>query len=313
MKPFNYRIKQTANILSTGAKVSSTYKVKSLLEPVGNLANEKLTNKKRGVHPHTSFDLAGSVGNTPVGSEDEAEYTDIKEAQNLSIYMSTIDQTVPNRVIRTILRGDFTKMQEEADQGQRRVRKYLVASDLSEESVYALEWTIGTILRDGDTMYAIFAIDDENINTKASETDGTISDGFKAMHDIAATIGSQTAGTAANPIRVSNFPSPHASSTHLAPPAADKGSGAGAGTGTESKTGSTDSRAMSKLEADRMHAIEGLSQTCIRLLRKTRLQVRVAIEVIHCKNSKHLITEAVSSFFPLYYSRLIFYFIFNKF
>lgn len=35
-------------------------------------------------------------------------------------------------------------------QHSKRIRKYLVASDLSEESQYAVEWAIGTVLRDGD-------------------------------------------------------------------------------------------------------------------------------------------------------------------
>jgi hypothetical protein len=34
----------------------------------------------------------------------------------------------------------------------RRSRCYIVASDLSEESRYAVEWGIGTVLRDGDKM-----------------------------------------------------------------------------------------------------------------------------------------------------------------
>lgn len=37
----------------------------------------------------------------------------------------------------------------------RRPRKYVVATDLSPESNYALEWGIGTVLRDGDEMYAL--------------------------------------------------------------------------------------------------------------------------------------------------------------
>jgi hypothetical protein len=34
----------------------------------------------------------------------------------------------------------------------RPIRKYLVASDLSEESKYAVEWGIGTVLKDGDEL-----------------------------------------------------------------------------------------------------------------------------------------------------------------
>lgn len=58
--------------------------------------------------------------------------------------------------------GEFAKMQHEAEEGTRRVRKYLVATDLSDEAAYALEWTIGTILRDGDTLLALYALDEES-------------------------------------------------------------------------------------------------------------------------------------------------------
>ena len=39
----------------------------------------------------------------------------------------------------------------------RRPRRYVVASDLSDESRYAVEWGIGTVLRDGDEMCVIFS------------------------------------------------------------------------------------------------------------------------------------------------------------
>ncbi|EEP81610.1 conserved hypothetical protein [Uncinocarpus reesii 1704] len=270
--------------------------VKSLLEPVAprtaKAAAEKPLNRKTGVHPNTSFDVTASAGNTPVGSEDENEFSDIKQAQNLGIYMSVVDQTVPNRVIRTIIRGDFTKMQEEGDHGHRRLRKYLVATDLSEESTYALEWTIGTILRDGDTMYAVYAIEEESGSGKSSGDGDSISsqhinDGAKAMLDITATVGSQTEKTLGDSNRASDrasaYPSPRGSAIQLM---------------SDSKTGSIDSRSTSKTEADRLRAIELLSQTVMRLLRKTRLQVRVAIEIIHCKSPKHLITEAIDALEP---------------
>ncbi|TPX21646.1 hypothetical protein DIZ76_015605 [Coccidioides immitis] len=274
------------------AKVSSSYKVKSLLDPVAprttKAASEKPIHKRTGVHPNTSFDITASTGNTPAGSEDEAEFSDIKKAQNLSVYMSPVDQSVPNRVIRTVIRGDFTKLQEEGDRGQRRLRKYLVATDLSEESTYALEWTIGTILRDGDTMYAVYAVEDESGSSKTTgDADSTssvhINDGAKAMLDITTTVGSQTEKTLGDPNRASAHSSPRGSSTYLIP---------------ESKSGSIDSRGTTKNEADRLHAIDLLTQTVVRLLRKTRLQVRVAIEIIHCKSPKHLITEAIDALEP---------------
>lgn len=230
---------------------------------------------KPDVRPRTSFDSA-SATNTPFGSEDEAELCDIKRAQKLSIEMSAIDSSVHNRSIRTIIRGDYPSIHEE-EGARRRQRKYLVTTDLSEESVYALEWTIGTILRDGDTMFAVCAMHDETATPAAVQ----IGDGAKAMQDAAAVVGSQTAETAAK--------SQNDSSSHLPRTFFNR-----LGTGTDSKPGSVDARGMSKAESERVRAVEVISQTCVRLLRKTLLQVRVAVEVIHCKSPKHMITEAVS-------------------
>ncbi|KAH0586326.1 hypothetical protein H2248_007573 [Termitomyces sp. 'cryptogamus'] len=50
----------------------------------------------------------------------------------------------------TITQGDPA-----AKLGNRKKRKYVVASDLSEESRYAVEWAIGTVLRDGDSLLIV--------------------------------------------------------------------------------------------------------------------------------------------------------------
>ncbi|KAK4055639.1 hypothetical protein OIV83_000185 [Microbotryomycetes sp. JL201] len=55
-----------------------------------------------------------------------------------------------NRCTVVLTQGDPIK----ASEGRRR-RKYLVASDLSEESLYAIEWAIGTVLRDGDECFLV--------------------------------------------------------------------------------------------------------------------------------------------------------------
>jgi hypothetical protein len=56
----------------------------------------------------------------------------------------------------TISQGD-----PEGKLGDRRRRRYLVASDMSEESRYALEWGIGTVLRDGDEMMIVTVVENE--------------------------------------------------------------------------------------------------------------------------------------------------------
>lgn len=234
---------------------------------------------KATVHPQTSYEIhipsTQSAANTPYGSEDEAEIDDIKRAQKLSISMSAIDNLVPNRSIRTIVRGDFADLQEEAEHGRLRQRKYLVATDLSEESVYALEWTIGTVLRDGDTMFAIYAIHED-----ASITSVQVGEGAKAMQDATAVVGSQTKEA------TQNTGGPRALLSRLGPATTARGS---------------DACTSTRAEAERIKAVEAVSNMCVKLLRKTLLQVRIAVEVIHCKSPKLMITEAVS--FPLLFIR----------
>ncbi|KAF9233317.1 hypothetical protein BU15DRAFT_80250 [Melanogaster broomeanus] len=46
------------------------------------------------------------------------------------------------------------------------VRTYVVASDLSDESRYAVEWGIGTVLRDGDEMLIVTVVENEKQSAK---------------------------------------------------------------------------------------------------------------------------------------------------
>lgn len=183
--------------------------------------------------------------------------------------MSAIDNSVPNRSIRTIIRGDFTAIQSEADEGRRRQRKYVLATDLSEESVYAMEWAIGTVLRDGDTMYCIYTMHEDSTASSSVQ----VGEGAKAMRDASSVVRTQTREAAQNPTRniLGRL-----------------------GSGTASKTSSVDARGSPISEPERVRAVEKVSETCIKLLRKTVLQVRIAVEVIHCKSPKLLVVEAVS-------------------
>jgi hypothetical protein len=57
----------------------------------------------------------------------------------------------------TITQGD-----PEDKVGTRKSRQYVVASDLSQESRYAVEWGIGTVLRDGDEMLIVTVIESDS-------------------------------------------------------------------------------------------------------------------------------------------------------
>ncbi|KAI9841369.1 MAG: hypothetical protein M1837_000752 [Sclerophora amabilis] len=276
-------------------EVSSKYSVKSLLSPtvtVTEPGNDRPNPKKPGVHPSTSFDQGNSGVSTPMTSDTEADITDIKRAQRMNISVSPINSTPEShRDIRTIIRGEFSKMQQEAEEGLRRQRTYLVATDLSDEAAHALEWTIGTVLRDGDTLLAVYAVDEETGTGGGKGGDGDsvhgvgIGDGALAVKDHAALIGSLTL-KAQQQQQGSAGPTPSPLS------------GKSVGPEGESASASPDSRQKSKAEQERYQAARDISDRCVKLLRKTRLQVRVVIEVIHCKSPKHLITEVIDFIEP---------------
>lgn len=57
----------------------------------------------------------------------------------------------------TITQGD-----PETKLGTRKLRQYVIASDLSQESRYAVEWGIGTVVRDGDEMLVVTVAESES-------------------------------------------------------------------------------------------------------------------------------------------------------
>lgn len=59
----------------------------------------------------------------------------------------------------TVTHGNPEKALEESG---RRPKRYVLASDLSDESRYALEWGIGTVLRDGDEMLIVTVMENED-------------------------------------------------------------------------------------------------------------------------------------------------------
>lgn len=275
-----------ANILigkEIAARQRTKYKVRSLIEPditVTGPAGERTRSSKPGVHPHTSFDESASGLNTPLDSDTEADIGDIKRAQKLSVNMTKIMSTpATNRSVQTIYRGDFAKMQKEADDHQRRVRKYLVATDLSDEAAHALEWTIGTVLRDGDTLLAIYCVDEEvGISNDANADD------IQLKEQIAAVAASATKTTQSTPL--------------LAPSAALSPLSSAFRLDAASASSSPAARGMGKAEQERYRAVQDISERVSKLLRKTKLQVKVVIEVIHCKSPKHLITEVIDYLSP---------------
>ncbi|RPD62387.1 hypothetical protein L226DRAFT_532605 [Lentinus tigrinus ALCF2SS1-7] len=63
-----------------------------------------------------------------------------------------------DRCVITITHGDPEQIRQETGKPGKR---YVLASDLSEESRYALEWGIGTVLRDGDELIIVTVVENE--------------------------------------------------------------------------------------------------------------------------------------------------------
>lgn len=267
---------------------TTAYRYRSLLEPEVTVTppdGEKVSAKKSGIHPNTNFDMSGSGVSTPVDSDTEADLSDIRRAQRMELNVSAIHSTPEShRCLRQIIRGEYETLQKEAETGMRRQRMYLVATDLSDEAAYALEWTIGTVLRDGDTLLAVFAIDDE-AGTGGEGVGVGIGEGAKMMRDTAQvvrTLSNEQKQTMQG-LRVGPHPLSNAQS---------------ATNGNGEKENEPDFASMDKAERERWHATTEVSDRCMKLLRKTRLQCRVVVEVFHCKSPKHMITEVVGSPVP---------------
>ncbi|CAL3966430.1 unnamed protein product [Diplocarpon coronariae] len=260
------------------------YKVRSLLEPEITVTkptgDRQSRPSKPRVHPWTSFDENTSGLNTPVDSDVEQEFTDIKRAQKLSVNMTPIISTpASSRCVRTIYRGDFAKMQQEAQDRQRRVRKYLVATDLSDEAAHALEWTVGTVLRDGDSLLAIYCVDEDVGIASVEASFGEV----KTKEQMVAT---EAASKTSSSISV------HGPAIALSP------LGPSFALNTHSASTSPVGRERGKAEQERHRAVQDITERVSKLLRKTKLQVKVVIEVIHCKSPKHLITEVIDYISP---------------
>jgi len=93
--------------------------------------------------------------------QDDDPYQMCRSEDEMSPERLTLTTSKPyyerNRCTIILEHGNYEKYSE----GSNRPRVYLVASDLSEESQYALEWAIGTVLRDGDECIVVSVLEEE--------------------------------------------------------------------------------------------------------------------------------------------------------
>jgi hypothetical protein len=98
---------------------------------------------------------SASASKSTVGNADSRANTDAAgRAHKKSLRHDALELATarpfygPNRCMIMLTHGN-------PDGAEREGRRYVVASDLSEESRYAVEWGIGTVLRDGDEMIVV--------------------------------------------------------------------------------------------------------------------------------------------------------------
>ncbi|KAI8948986.1 hypothetical protein F4801DRAFT_591442 [Xylaria longipes] len=258
----------------------------TITSPTGERSKPK--SSKQVVQPASSFDQEPVSGTqTPFDPDLDADVNAIKAAQNLQLSLTPIISTPEvNRSIRIIYRGEFPKIQKEAEEEHRRLRKYLVATDLSDESTHALEWAIGTVLRDGDTLLAMYCMDEET--SGSADPSSSIPDDPKAMKEQAAAVNALAKVTNVRASQGSGSPSSFAFGRATNSPRLRASDG-----GSAASSPAPGSRGKGRLEEERERAAVDITERVSKLLRKTQLQVRVIVEVIHCKNPKHLITEVI--------------------
>lgn len=211
---------------------ASKFRVKSLLDvppPPGTVPPPSMAEyaayKRRVIHPTTAFD--NNFSEDGPYSSDAEEIMDSRRAAKLPIIISPIDsQKSVKRMVRTMSRGDCNSA---ITNPNARPKTYVLGTDLSPEATHALEWTIGTVLRDNNVLYVACAYEDELLAASSS------------------------------------------SSSSVTP---------------------------EKQEEDRRDAMNQLTHTIEKLLKKTRLQIHVIIEVIHCKSAKHLIMTVIDHVKP---------------
>lgn len=209
------------------AVAESKFKVRSLLDDVpsgsGSVPPPSMADyaayKRRIIHPNTAFDSDDdNYGEASPYTAASEEARDAREAARMPVEISQI-QSNPDtrRMIRTMKRGDLPLL---SDPNTPKLKSFIVASDLSPASTHALEWTIGTVLRDGNVLVIVCTFEDD---------------------------GSDSCRT---------------------------------------------------LEEERLEAIKQLTNTTVKLLKKTRLQVHVVLEVLHCRTPRHVLTEIIDHVNP---------------
>lgn len=120
---------------------------------------------------------AGTTGNGENGNDEFIiPYTSAVEDKLDSEFASQLNETIKegeidsnkphSRVIQTITRGNFFQLINP----KVKPKMFLLCMDFSPESIFALEWCLGTVLVDGSVLFVVYVIEDNDThhNLKAN-------------------------------------------------------------------------------------------------------------------------------------------------
>lgn len=234
----------------------------------------KLSETTGPVVPRSNY-RSTSPALSAVGNDDD----ELRRAKAMEVRVSELDEKVKDRTVKLILRGDWAAFQdhEQEDQSNRHEpRFYLVCSDLSNEASYALEWTVGTLLKDGDTILILNANEDENASKHKDVDEPSMEVRMESA---------KSAEETNNTLAVLTRQTTNQEGKRLTKSAL--------GVGQHQRSASAQARPRTKKDEEREKSIDKLEADFMRYIRKTALQVRCMFEVIQCRSPRHLVLNAV--------------------
>lgn len=96
--------------------------------------------------------------------EEEKMDSELANVLNTKIKTSDIDSdTLNQRAIRTITRGNF--FENLITENIKQPKSFVLCMDFSEESYYALEWCVGTVLVDSSVLYILNVLEDDEYSS----------------------------------------------------------------------------------------------------------------------------------------------------
>lgn len=122
--------------------------------------NSPSATRRKPIHPNTSYTDRVSDQIRPE-DEDDDPFEDV--VRDMTVVRSASSEEA-GRLICSVQRADYGRIHATA----KRTRQYLVSVDLSPQAKYALEWTIGTVMRDGDLCRVVHALDYDEKEDKST-------------------------------------------------------------------------------------------------------------------------------------------------